>query len=148
MLLSMRPNQDSSIQYLKSTPSDPTNEAAAEDVVVEEGVAIIEVVNQILQHLHHLPVQPDIEVPGIQIFLQESGQDVPCTSNMGKELFSAQNRLHVLGKTSMLQDQANEISTSLVNQKIQRLLQFKTLCTITKSIQKYTAFVKMKSKKI
>ena len=150
MLRSMRPSQDFSIQYPKSMPSDPTSVEVAEDEVVaeDEGVETTEVHSQILQHLRHLPVQPDIGVPDILIFLQVNGQGAPCISNTGKELFSAQSLPPAPGRTSMPQDLLNETSTSLVNQdKNQNLLQFKTLCTITRSIQKYTVFVKMKSQK-
>ena len=98
--------------------SEPIEVVAVVDGAADVGVEETEVETEerptTLQHLRRPAVQ-DIKDPNILIFQLVSGQDVPCTSNMGKELFSAQNLPPVHGRTSTLNDLLNEILTSLVN---------------------------------
>lgn len=114
-----------------------------EDVVGVEGVAetnaVEEVVNQM--EVDHLQ-EHQVLSPSIQIFHLENGQGAACTEDTAEEHISAQNLQPARGKTFLLLNQ-NEILTSLAT-----LTQpyFMIHYTTRLECQKYIQFVTMRLK--
>ena len=80
-----------------------------EEVVEIEEIEGIEEALQILRQMRLRPDPPDSVVQSIQISLMVSGRGAGCIIGGVSQLISAQSHPHVLGKTSSLQSQQNEV---------------------------------------